>query len=392
MIHSGRWSAQVGKAVVTIVTLVATVGIAFLLLQWIPHQIADTEARQLMPTERLAHLNSVRGMVLQTAGGLAVLGGLVYTARGYALSRQGHITERYASAVSQLSSEHLDARLGGVFALQRLASDSSQDETSIAQVLSSFVVRRRPFVEASLSWHASTPGGSSQPSQNSRLEPDVQAALDVIGSLRKAIRVELADSDLSSAEMQRKSFERADMRRCLLRGSNLSEANLRGAELGGTDLRGARLDGTDLTGAHLAEVDLRSAEIKEAVFTDCVLSSARLGGAWGSSVSLRRTDLFSANLDGARLDGADLREATLISASLSRADLTGADLSGADVSGANFSGAVLVSANLSSTQSLTHEQLNSAVLSELTRLPANLAHLLSNRGTLGEPRIGIVIT
>ncbi|EFL20834.1 pentapeptide repeat family protein [Streptomyces himastatinicus ATCC 53653] len=387
----GRWSTQLRAAVTLIVVLVVAVGISFLLLQWVPHRLADAEAKQLKPSERLTHLNNVRGMVLQTAAGLAVLGGLIYTARGYVLSRQSQITDRYASAVSQLSSEYLDARLGGVFALQRLAGDSRHDVASITQVLSSFIVRRRPVTGSTQSWRMTSPERTGQLTQGPRPEADVQAALDVLGSMRRTTRAELAESDLRGAELQGLSFERGDMRRCLLRGSNLRQAILREAELDGTDLRGARLDGADLTGGRLSRTDLRGAEIKEATFTDCSLSSARLDDAWASSVSLRRADLFSARLDGARLDGADLRDATLINVSLVRVDLTGADLSGADVYGADFTGAVLVAADLRSVQSLTPEQLNSAVLGQLTRLPAEFTHLLDDRAMPDDPGTGIVI-
>ncbi|MGW4933486.1 pentapeptide repeat-containing protein [Streptomyces sp. NPDC004166] len=374
-----------------ILALGLAIGIAFLLLQWVPHKLADTEAKQLKPTERLTHLNTVRGMVLQTAGGLAVLGGLVYTARSYVLSRQSQITDRYASAVSQLSSEHLDARLGGVFALQRLARDSRHDAKSIAQVLSSFVVRRRPLTRSVPNWRATSlaPG---QPAQAHRPTPDVQAALETLGSMGRTGRAELAETDLRGVELRGLSFERADMQQCLLRGGDLRHTILREAQLDGTDLRGARLEGADLTAARLAGADLRGAEIKEAVLIDCSLSSARLEDAWASSAFLRRADLFSARLDRARLDGADLRDANLINACLVGADLTGADLSGADLYGADLSGAVLVAADLSAAQSLTPQQLDSAVLGQLTRLPAGQRHLLNNLVTTVNPGTGIVIT
>lgn len=390
--RGGRWWALLRAAVMFVVVCGAAIGVAYLLLQWLPHQLADAEAKQLKPVERLSHLNNVRGMVLQTAAGLAVLGGLVYTARGYVLSRQGQITDRYAGAVSQLSSEHLDARLGGVFALQRLAGDSRQDAASIAQVLSSFVVRRRPVGDLTPSHGVTVLAAPGPPAPTPRLEPDVQAALDVLGAMGPATRVELAEADLRGAECLGLSFERADMRRCLLRGSDLRRAALRESELDGTDLRGARLEGANLAGARLIRADLRGAEIREAVFTDCSLSSARLEEVWASSVSLRGADLFSARLDGARLDGADLRDATLINARLVRADLTGANLSGADLHGADLAGTVLVAADLSTAQSLTVEQLNSAVLGQLTRLPAGLSHLLNELSRTDRPGTGIGIT
>ncbi|WP_326615308.1 pentapeptide repeat-containing protein (plasmid) [Streptomyces scopuliridis] len=376
-----------------ITVLTVSVALGFLLLQWIPHQLADPEAKQLnKPAERLTHLNTVRGMVLQTAAGLAVLGGLVYTGRGYILSRQSQVTDRYAGAVSQLSSDNLDARLGGVFALQRLARDSRHDIASIAQVLSSFVVRRCPVTEPAPGgqvWDSERPSQTSQPP---RSEPDVHAALTVLGSLGRRTRVELSESDLRGAELDGLSFEGGEVSRSLLRGADLRRSVLREAELDDTDLRGARLEHADLTAARLRRADLRGAEMKGAAFDDCLLSSARLEDTWASSVSFRGADLFSARLDGARLDGADLRNATLINVSLGRADLTGADLSGADLYGADLSGTILVAADLRLARSLTPEQLLSAVLGQRTRLPAGLAHLRDDLGTTNGAGNGIVIT
>ncbi|MEU7117244.1 pentapeptide repeat-containing protein [Streptomyces zaomyceticus] len=389
MMRGGR---HLRPALLLITVLAVSVTLGFLLLQWIPHQLADPEAKQLKPAERLTHLNTVRGTVLQTAAGLAVLGGLVYTGRGYVLSRQSQVTDRYAGAVSQLSSDNLDARLGGVFALQRLARDSRHDVASISQVLSSFVVRRCPIAELAPGgqvWGSERPSRTSQPP---RSDPDVHAALTVLGSLGRRTRVELSGSDLRGAELDGLVFEGGEIIRSLLRGADLRRSILREAELDDTDLRGARLERADLTAARLPRADLRGAEMKGAAFNNCLLSSARLEEAWASSVSLRGADLFAARLDGARLDGADLRNATLIDARLGRADLTGADLSGADLYGADLSGTILVAADLRLARSLTPEQLRSAVLGQRTRLPAGLAHLLDNLGTTNGAGNAIVIT
>ncbi|MFI1660461.1 pentapeptide repeat-containing protein [Streptomyces sp. NPDC020472] len=382
---------QLRSALLLLVALIGSAALGFLLLQWIPHQLADREAKQLKPAERLTHLNTVRGTVLQTAAGLAVLGGLVYTARGYVLSRQSQVTDRYAGAVGQLSSDHLDARLGGVFALQRLARDSRHDVASITQVLSSFVVRLRPVTEPEGTGHVSGTHGPMERSQLSKPGPDVHAALTALGSFSRKAHVELSGSDLRGAELEGLNLEGGVISRSLLRGADLRRSVLRAAALDGSDLRSARLERADLTGARLPRADLQGAEMKDAILDDCLLSSARLQNAWGSSVSLQGADLFSARLDGARFDGADLRNATLINTCLRQTDLTGADLSGADLYGADLAGTVLVGADLRFARSLTSDQLRSATLGHSTRLPAELAHLLDELSRMNDP-VGIVIT
>ena len=56
--------------------------------------------------------------------------GLIYTARTLKSAQEGQITDRYTKAVEQLASPAVDVRLGGIYALQRLAADSSRDNAA----------------------------------------------------------------------------------------------------------------------------------------------------------------------------------------------------------------------------------------------------------------------
>jgi hypothetical protein len=72
---------------------------------------AQAEARRGVRTTSLAVFG----------GALAVLGAY-FTAKTYRLSREGHITDRFTRAIDQLGSTALDVRLGGIYALERIAS------------------------------------------------------------------------------------------------------------------------------------------------------------------------------------------------------------------------------------------------------------------------------
>src|SRR5829696_7633641 len=61
------------------------------------------------------------------------------TARTFEVAEQGHITERYTKAIEQLGSDKLDVRLGGIYALERIAVDSERDHPTVVEVLSAFV-------------------------------------------------------------------------------------------------------------------------------------------------------------------------------------------------------------------------------------------------------------
>ena len=53
------------------------------------------------------------------------------TAQTLRVTEQGHITERYTKAIEQLGSDKLDIRLGGIYALERIAVDSERDHPTI---------------------------------------------------------------------------------------------------------------------------------------------------------------------------------------------------------------------------------------------------------------------
>ena len=62
------------------------------------------------------------------------------TARTLEVTEQGHITDRYTKAIEQLGSDNLDVRLGGIYALERLAQDSPQrDQPTVVEVLGAFI-------------------------------------------------------------------------------------------------------------------------------------------------------------------------------------------------------------------------------------------------------------
>jgi len=111
--------------------------------------------------EELKAQNDVRTTLLQGLGALLVLTGAAIGAtvayRGvretrrqiaqtaadnqeqFTLTRQGQITDRYTKAIEQLGSDKLDVRLGGIYALERIAKDSERDHPTVVEVLGAFV-------------------------------------------------------------------------------------------------------------------------------------------------------------------------------------------------------------------------------------------------------------
>jgi hypothetical protein len=68
----------------------------------------------------------------------------VYTARNFRVSREGQATDRYTKAITQLGDDKPDVRIGGIYALERVARDSKKDHPAVMEVLAAFVREHSP--------------------------------------------------------------------------------------------------------------------------------------------------------------------------------------------------------------------------------------------------------
>jgi hypothetical protein len=254
--------------------------------------------------------NDARATLLQAlAGGALLLGAYltwrqVQTARQQVrLAEQGQITERFTRAIDQLGGDHLDVRLGGIYALERIARDSPDDRATIGEVLTAYVRGHAPW----------PPRLEGQPPIETAIEkvaflrlraPDVQAALTVLGRGGFANPdPDAAPLDLSDTDLRRAYLSRADLRR-----ARLYSADLRRAYFDEVSLQGATLNRASLQEAHL-HASLQGASLHEANLQDADLSKADLEGADLSGANLQGADLQGANLQGADLRGATLDDA-----------------------------------------------------------------------------------
>jgi Pentapeptide repeats (8 copies) len=248
-------------------------------------------------------------MVTSLVTALTALAALVFTGLSLTANRaqvevaqQGLITDRYTSAVGQLGTigaDRVQVRLGGIYALERLAQDSRRDRDTIMDVLAAFVRSSSPRTAAAC------PG---------TVPVDIQAAFTVLARRSAPVR----------------KYEVIDLRHTCLRGldgerTHLSALTFVGADLTGADFYGARMElvsfagadlagasfeeavanpflvlkGCDLTGANLKSADLRGVDFQDAILNGADLSDAQLGGADLASV----TQHGGATVIGARTDG-----------------------------------------------------------------------------------------
>ena len=85
-----------------------------------------------------------RVLVISVGGAIVVGTGLLYTARGYRLSRCGQVTDRFTVALERLGSGELYVRIGGVHALEHVMRDSAEHHNDVIEVLTAFIRNRAP--------------------------------------------------------------------------------------------------------------------------------------------------------------------------------------------------------------------------------------------------------
>jgi hypothetical protein len=262
--------------------------------------------------------DAARGRLLTLGAGLFAAGALIFTARNFTLSRrtfqlteQGQVTDRYTKAIEQPGSDKFAVRIGGIYALERIAHDSSRDHPTVIEVLAAFI---REYSHDLMPRSVPSP---DSPEQVAR--PDVQAAITVIGR-RDAIsdreRVDLTRANLAGADLTS-----ANLGRAKLVGANLTDADLTNGDIARTSLDLTRTNLADtlfFLGWRIEDSARRSADLTDADLTDA--------------------DLTDADLTGAKFTGAKLTGAKLVGADLTGADLTGADLTGAKLTQAKFFG------------------------------------------------------
>jgi len=200
----------------------------------------------LKRAEQLQAQSNVRTAGVQLLAGVFVVGGLYFTARTFRLNSEGQLADRFIRAVEQLGSEARNVRVGGIYALERIAKGSQQDHQPVMEVLCTYLRENSPATRA-------TAGSDFEHFMYKarRVEPDIQAALTVLGrrNLRHeadmAFPVDLRDTNLQGVNLMEVHLPSALLDDARLDGARLERANLREAELWGATFEYATLFGVD---------------------------------------------------------------------------------------------------------------------------------------------------
>ncbi|MEV0529590.1 pentapeptide repeat-containing protein [Streptomyces sp. NPDC050439] len=339
-------------------SLATAAGLAALgaLLIFLPGVVVDHDlaGASVAAQDRLKAVNDVRTTLLQAVGGMVLLFGAYATWRqlrvsqeGLRATQEGHVTDRFSTAVDQLGSDKLQTRIGGLHALWRIAEHSARDREAVISI-------QAAYLRTHLTW---PPAGPEAPPPDAPIN-DV-APLEVRAADAQVALTGLGVLLLQPREQSWLNLSVTDLRRADCDGLWLHEVNL-----DRSCMEAAGLYHANLTQASLVAVNLRHADLTTAILrrTRCVLAD------------LRGARLVETDLRDADFTGADLREANLRKADAGHAVFHGADLRLADLRGSDLS-----------TADLRQTRLTGAMSSELTRWPANFDHAAAGVLVAGDP-------
>ena len=186
------------------------------------------------------------------------------------IAEDKQITDRFTAAVTNLSAdepEKMAQRLGGIYALERIARDSPGDHWTVMEVLTAYVRDKCPRNKIA-ELEAKLDAAEAEKQKNRVLPTDIQAILTVIGRREteqdKSRKLEIYSVNLFGAYLVGANLEQAFMGDAILAKANLMEGKLKGAHLVGVDLAGAFLGRTNLAGANLEGANLEEANLVEA--------------------------------------------------------------------------------------------------------------------------------
>jgi hypothetical protein len=309
----------VAPYIVVFVGLIVLAALVFML----PKPLVDRDlgkelSQRLTPAERVEAINGARTALVQAAGGVLLVAGAYFTWSQIQVSREGQVTDRFTKAVEQLGNEERNVRLGGIYALERIARDSPDDRESVAQMLTAYVRRHSP-------WQ----GSPKLPTKKKGLNTSSKSAPEC------PKRTEESDLDAMPTMTTRKADVQAALTVLSRRPSPESEAidlSLIEVDLRQTDLGDGYFRGIDFEGTNLQAVNFSNANLDEAVFAGTTGVYCAVHMEWSN---FRSASIKNAHLENVYLEGADLTDT----------DFTGSHFCGAHLENADFSEAILDNTN-----------------------------------------------
>jgi len=197
---------------------------------------------------------------------------------------------------------NIESRLGALYSLERLLTESARDQRAIIETLCAYIRENSPLEIPEDEAEAQQFLRGDVPPRPTR-RADVQAALTIIGrrpeiirlrAEREGWRLDLRNANLVAYDFSNLNYDNARFDHSFLNGANMSGARFNNCVFQGTFMRAAKMKGAIFHSAKFDDCDVRGAEIEKTDF---------------SSATFVDTDLRDANVISFNIKGANLEKA-----------------------------------------------------------------------------------
>lgn len=242
------------------------------------------------------------------------------------IARESHYTSLFTKAIEQLGATkevkrkresaeesialtepNLEVRLGAIYALERIASDSRRDHWPIIETLCAYVRENSP---AGPEYESIEKRTNLAPLSQVRV--DIQAALTVIGR-RPPERIEFEREQAQAAGREHDGF-RLDFRGTNLQRVDLSYGSFGRALFDGSDLRGAKIWATDLNQSSFVFTKFADVPINFSFLSHCSFSHAHLQNVIISRSCISASKFEMTQLSSCQFVSSDVQRSSFVRA------------------------------------------------------------------------------
>lgn len=168
---------------------------------------------------------------------------------------------------------NLEVRLGAIYALERIAQDSTRDHFQIMEILSAYIRENAPPLE-------------DTPKSIKKTRADVQAVITVIGrrsqkqiekEWQKNIRLDLSRCNLSKMVFSGGNYSAVDFSNSILEAANFRDSKLHGTYFFGSNLNHINFFDAELKGARLDYAFINEPKIPEGSMSESITFAKTFG-------------------------------------------------------------------------------------------------------------------
>jgi hypothetical protein len=197
---------------------------------------------------------------------------------------------------------NIESRLGALYSLERLLSESEKDQRAILETLCAYIRENSPLPLSVDNNEAGKPHASEMVPAPTR-RSDVQAAITIIGrrpeqlrmrSQREGWNLDFREANFIGYDFSKLNYDRSDFSGSFLNDAKMPSASFVNSIFSHTDLSGADMTNTNFQVSTFEKCKVKKALIKETDFSLAIII---------------RTDLREATIESLNISGANLEEA-----------------------------------------------------------------------------------